>query len=590
MTHRQFRLPDLGEGLTEAEIVRWLVEVGETVTVNQPLVEVETAKAVVEIPSPFAGVLVEQHGEAGTELAVGTPLLTIDEPGDEPATGPTTGSVTGATEATGQETMPGDATRNGAASLPVSRTGEAADVPGGPGTADLSPMAAGRTPMLVGYGPRSDSGPRRRRRPRNPDGPLPGSTTPAATIAAPAPAPGTAPTASSAPGAMAPVVSSVPASAPAVSPASAAAGAPDRSAVVPIGAAPRHGRVAAKPPVRKLARDLGVDLSTLAGTGPAGTISRADVETAARQATPPEPAPVPTTATPTTRTGPVHAPGVVVPGVVPSSNGIDGPRQPELNGHAETMRRVPGAIPPDAGFNDTDRIWRIPVTGVRRTMARAMVASVFSAPHATEFLSVDVTETMAARERIAALPDFAGIRVTPLLLVAKALLTAVRRHPMINSTWVGDTSGENAEIQVHERINLGIAVAGPRGLVVPNIPDAGSRGLVDLARSLHSLTEAARADRLRPADLSGGTITITNVGVLGVDTGAPVLNPGEAAILALGAIRPAPWVHEGELAVRTVAHLALSFDHRVVDGELGSAVLADVAAVLADPVIALAWS
>ncbi|SQD97553.1 Dihydrolipoyllysine-residue acetyltransferase component of pyruvate dehydrogenase complex [Parafrankia sp. Ea1.12] len=394
-----------------------------------------------------------------------------------------------------------------------------------------------------------------------------------------------APTASSAPGAMAPVVSSVPASAPAVSPASAAAGAPDRSAVVPIGAAPRHGRVAAKPPVRKLARDLGVDLSTLAGTGPAGTISRADVETAARQATPPEPAPVPTTATPTTRTGPVR-----VPGVVPSSNGIDGPRQPELNGHAETMRRVPGAIPPDAGFNDTDRIWRIPVTGVRRTMARAMVASVFSAPHATEFLSVDVTETMAARERIAALPDFAGIRVTPLLLVAKALLTAVRRHPMINSTWVGDTSGENAEIQVHERINLGIAVAGPRGLVVPNIPDAGSRGLVDLARSLHSLTEAARADRLRPADLSGGTITITNVGVLGVDTGAPVLNPGEAAILALGAIRPAPWVHEGELAVRTVAHLALSFDHRVVDGELGSAVLADVAAVLADPVIALAWS
>ncbi|WP_018636728.1 dihydrolipoamide acetyltransferase family protein [Parafrankia elaeagni] len=536
MSHRQFRLPDLGEGLTEAEIVRWLVDVGEAVTVNQPLVEVETAKAVVEIPSPFAGVLVERHGEPGAELAVGAPLLTIDAVGDEPPGG------------TAASPPPVGEPRSGAASLPASRAGEAMDgvtegVPdgasagaaGGPvggvdaSRADLAgrpSMAAGRTPMLVGYGPRSgETGQRRRRRVQG--GPPTATTTP------------TTPTA---------------------------------TATAPTGTVSRPGRVAAKPPVRKLARDLGVDLSSLAGTGPAGTISRADVEAAA--------GPAPATAPlPPARDIPA-APAVSPARSIPPAHAV-----PPV-----AARQVPGAVPEDARFDEASRSWRVPVTGVRRTMARAMVASMFTAPHATEFLSVDVTETMAAKERIAALPDFAGVRVTPLLLVAKALLTAVRRHPMINASWVGDTSGDDAEIRVKEQVNLGIAVAGPRGLVVPNIPAAGALDLVGLARALQGLTEAARADRLRPADLSGGTITITNVGVFGVDTGAPVINPGEAAILALGAIKPAPWVHDGELAVRTVAQLALSFDHRVVDGELGSAVLADVGAVLADPVVALAWN
>jgi pyruvate dehydrogenase E2 component (dihydrolipoamide acetyltransferase) len=219
-----------------------------------------------------------------------------------------------------------------------------------------------------------------------------------------------------------------------------------------------------------------------------------------------------------------------------------------------------------------------------------MVDSAFRAPHVTEFITVDVTETMAVRERLAGLPEFAGVKLTPLLFAAKALLVATRRHPLINSSWVGDYDGDDAEIVVHDVVNLGIAVASPRGLLVPNVPDAGSRSLADLARALADLVEAARAGRVSPADLRGGTITITNVGSLGVDTGTPILNPGEAAILALGAVRPAPWVHRGELAVRTVAHLALSFDHRVVDGELGSAVLADVAAILADPMLAVAWS
>ncbi|CUU57245.1 pyruvate dehydrogenase E2 component (dihydrolipoamide acetyltransferase) [Parafrankia irregularis] len=519
MPHRQFRLPDLGEGLTEAEIVRWLVDVGETVTVNQPLVEVETAKAVVEIPSPFAGVLVERHCEAGRELAVGAPLLTIDAPGDEPSAGALDGPP--------------------AASLPESRSGEAGDATtapasagpgsGGPGSAAGRPsMATGRTPMLVGYGPRS-SEPERRRRRRQRDESANGGAPAASTAAAPATA---------------------------ASPA-------------------RLGRAAAKPPVRKLARDLGVDLSLIVGTGPAGSISRADVESAAARGTA-------AAAVGLASAAPSAPPAPSAP-LVPAA-------PPAPNGHKEPTRRVPGAIPDDASFDPATGAWRIPVTGIRRTMARAMAASVFTAPHATEFLSVDVTEAVAARERITALPDFAGVRVTPLLLVAKALITAVRRHPLINATWVDGAAGEDAEIRVRPEINLGIAVAGPRGLVVPNIPDAGSLDLPGLARALQSLTEAARADRLRPADLSGGTITITNIGVFGVDTGTPVLNPGEAAILALGAIRPTPWVHRGELAVRTVAQLALTFDHRVVDGELGSAVLADVGAMLADPVVALAWS
>jgi len=228
----------------------------------------------------------------------------------------------------------------------------------------------------------------------------------------------------------------------------------------------------------------------------------------------------------------------------------------------------------------------VPIRGVRKHMAAAMVASAFTAPHVTEFLQVDVTETMAAVRRVRELPEFAGLRVSPLLFVARALLTAVARHPMINSSW--DEAAQ--EILVHGQVNLGIAVAAERGLIVPNVKDAGSLTMPALAGALQALTETARAGKATPADLSGGTITITNVGVFGIDAGTPILTPGEAAILAFGQVRDAPWVVDGQLAVRKVCTLSLSFDHRILDGELGSAALRDVGSMLEDPLRMLAWS
>jgi pyruvate dehydrogenase E2 component (dihydrolipoamide acetyltransferase) len=330
----------------------------------------------------------------------------------------------------------------------------------------------------------------------------------------------------------------------------------------------------AKPPVRRLARDLGVDLNRLTGTGPAGTISRADVEAAAHDlgAAPAvgraagEASALAADRPPFTEPAPARGarPGPGVPGLV-------------------------GGIPPSAVRDEATRTWTVPVAGVRKATARAMVSSAFTAPHVTEFVAVDLTETLAALDRIAALPEFAGVRVTPLLLVAKALLVAVRRHPMVNATWVDDGIGD-PRIVVSEAVNLGIAVASARGLLVPNIPDAGCLGLAALARALDELVQRTRAGQARPSDVTGGTVTITNIGVFGVDIGTPILNPGEAAILAVGAIRRAPWVHEDQLAVRSVCQLALSFDHRLIDGELGSAVLADVAAMVTDPTLLLAWS
>ncbi|WP_452465208.1 dihydrolipoamide acetyltransferase family protein [Nonomuraea recticatena] len=301
--------------------------------------------------------------------------------------------------------------------------------------------------------------------------------------------------------------------------------------------APRTGQeraqVLAKPPVRKLAKDLGVDLATLRGTGPQGSITRDDIHAAAQE---------PAQAAPTAQAARQGAPEV-----------------------AEE---------------------RVPIKGVRKMTAQAMVASAFTAPHVTEFLQVDVTETMAAVQRLKGLPDFAEVRVSPLLLVAKAVLVAARRYPMINSAW--DEAAQ--EIVVKHYVNLGIAAATPRGLVVPNIKSAHALDLPSLAAALGELTETARAGRTQPADMAGGTITITNVGVFGVDTGTPILNPGEAAILAFGMVRDAPWVVDGQLAVRKVTTLALSFDHRVIDGELGSRFLRDVGAMLEDPLRMLAWS
>jgi 2-oxoisovalerate dehydrogenase E2 component (dihydrolipoyl transacylase) len=307
----------------------------------------------------------------------------------------------------------------------------------------------------------------------------------------------------------------------------------------------------AKPPVRKLARDLGVDLASLTGTGPRGSVTREDVQRAAEE--------------PRARSGSVISAERPAGALRAWTGG---------NGAAGATAASP------SGTEE-----RIPVRGVRKHTAAAMVSSAFTAPHVTEFLQVDVTETMAAVRRVRELPEFAGIRVSPLLFVAKALLTAVARHPMINSSW--DEAAQ--EIVVKHYVNLGIAVATERGLLVPSVKGADSLSLAGLATALDELTATARSGKATPADLSGGTITITNVGVFGVDAGTPILTPGEAAILAFGQVREAPWVHQGQLAVRSVTTLSLSFDHRIVDGELGSAMLRDVGSMLEDPVRMLAW-
>src|ERR1022692_3385137 len=390
---KEFKLPDVGEGLTEADIVAWHVKPGDQVEVNQIIVEIETAKAVVELPSPWDGTVARLLVEEGQTVDVGVPIIEVD-----------------------------------------------------------------------------------------------------VTVSAAAPA----------------VTASV--------------------------------QEKTNPPVRRLAKDLGISLSEVAGTGPDGSITRDDVQRAAgRDAT-------------------ARSDQVV------SGNGT---RTPSL---------ATGPSP--------EREERIAVRGVRKHMAAAMVSSPFTAPHVTEFLQVDVTETMAAVRRVRDLPEYAGVRVSPLLFVARALLAAVARHPLINSWW----DGAAEEIVIKHYVNLGIAVAAERGLIVPNVKDAGALPLPELARRLQALAETGRASKATPADLAGGTITITNVGVFGVDAGTPILSPGETAILAFGQVKDTPWVVEGQLAVRQACTLSLSFDHRILDGELGSAVLRDIGSMLEDPIRILAWT
>jgi pyruvate dehydrogenase E2 component (dihydrolipoamide acetyltransferase) len=498
---RRFRLPDVGEGLTEGEILSWLVAVGDTVTVNQPLCEVETAKAAVELPSPFAGTVTELLYEVGAMVDVGAPIITVDV--------------------------------GGGSAAPVAAPGEdevEAGLIGGP-------APGGRTSVLVGYGPRTTEATRRPRR----------SGT---AVAARATTPQVLPEADDGSGAdrppllaTAPDVTSKPTrlgglevgravEANAVADAQAAAAdarPPGRGALRPL----------AKPPVRKYAKDLGVDLVTVPGTGPGGVVTRADVDAVLRS----------------------RAPGTEV--------------------------RASGTGSPGGTGGET----RVPVKGVRKHTAAAMVASAFTAPHVTEFLTVDVTRMMKLRARLAVRPEFTGLKVSPLLFVARAVVLAARRHPMVNSSW--DEAAQ--EIVVKEQVNLGIAAATPRGLVVPNIKNAGQLSLAELATALAGLTATAREGRTPPADMSGGTITITNVGVFGVDTGTPILTPGESVILAFGAVREMPWVvrggkgRKGKVRPRQVTTLALSFDHGVVDGELGSGFLADVGALLHDPGTAWAY-
>jgi pyruvate dehydrogenase E2 component (dihydrolipoamide acetyltransferase) len=470
--NREFKLPDVGEGLTEADIVSWKVKPGDTVTVNQIILEIETAKAVVELPSPWDGTVTSVLVEEGQTVDVGIPIIVIDDGGP-------------------------------AAEQPTANT----EQPNAP------QESAARTPVLVGYGVKPGSTRRRARKGATRTG---GGTGPSSYPRTPSVPPAVAP-----PSAIAPATA------------------------VP---APRPAKALAKPPVRKLAKDLGVDLATITGTGPEGSVTRDDVREAAGEAAQFE------------------------GGQPPSS-----PRRTASGG-----RSVASAVE----FSPETREERIPVRGVRKHTAAAMVGSAFTAPHVTEFLQVDVTETMAAVRRIRDLPEFADVKVSPLLLVARALLTAVRRHPMANSSW--DEAAQ--EIVVKHYVNLGIAVASDRGLLVPNVKDAGALSLAELAGALGDLAATARAGKASPADLSGGTITITNVGVFGVDAGTPILSPGEAAILAFGQVRDLPWVVDGQLAVRKVTTLSLSFDHRIVDGELGSAVLRDVGAMLEDPLRMLSWA
>jgi 2-oxoisovalerate dehydrogenase E2 component (dihydrolipoyl transacylase) len=302
------------------------------------------------------------------------------------------------------------------------------------------------------------------------------------------------------------------------------------------GASDGGAKVLAKPPVRKLAKDLGVDISTLVPSGPGGTLTRDDVEAAAQ-------------------------------GGAPAA-------QEDHRGWAATSQVQSG-----------ERETRVPIKGVRKMVAQAMVTSAFTAPHVTEWVTTDVTRTMELVDRLKKDRAFHNVKVSPLLLVAKALILAIKRNPDTNAAWDQD----NQQIVYKSYVNLGIAAATPRGLVVPNIKDADRMSLVELAAAMGQLTATAREGRTQPAEMSGGTITITNVGVFGVDSGTPILNPGEAAILCFGAVRDMPWVHEGEIAVRKVTQLALSFDHRLIDGQLGSRFLADVARVLEDPATALLW-
>ena len=521
---KQFKLPDVGEGLTEADIVKWHVQPGDRVTINQVIVEIETAKAVVELPSPFEGVVAELLAAEGTTVDVGTPIVSVNTGagGGEPAAAAATPAETAPpAEAAAAEAGAGTAAEAGAGTAAEAGAGAAAEA--GAGT---QASAAGgreeRQAVLVGYGVKLGRTTRRQRRVTTPSAPA-------------------APAAPSAPAA--PAAPSVPAA-----PAAPANG--FRGAAGPAGT-----HALAKPPVRKLARDLGVDLGGLTGSGPLGSITRDDVQQAA--------------------TAPAAADQMAA--ARPTAS------EPALAGLAATGLATGGLSV--GGLAALPREERIPIRGVRKHTAAAVTASAFTAPHVTEFLQLDVTGATDALARLRELPEFAGLRVSPLLLAARALIIAIARHPMINSSW--DEAAQ--EIVVHRYVNLGIAAATDRGLVVPNIKDAHALALPELARALGELTDTARAGKTSPADLSRGTITITNVGVFGVDTGTPILTPGEAAILALGQIKAAPWVHEGQLAVRKVTTLALSFDHRIVDGDLGSVVLSEVGAMLADPLRMLAW-
>lgn len=451
MSTSEFHLPDVGEGLAEAEIVSWKVKPGDVVHVNQVLVEIETAKSLVELPSPFAGVVTALLVREGQTVDVGTAIISVSD-GEPEAASPAA--------PTGADAETSEAVADTAGSISAEAAEEA------PGA------------VLVGYGIKGHVASRRGRR---------------------------------AAGTSAAVPAAMPAAVPAVLP--------------PSGPAAAASAIIAKPPIRKLAKDLAVNLAAVNASGLGGEITRDDVVRHASQAS--------------------------------------------LFRNFETPER------------SSDREERIPVKGVRKAIATAMVSSAFSAPHVSLFVDVDATRTMEFVKRLKNTPDFAGIKVSPLLIVAKAMIWAVRRNPTVNAQWT------ETEIIVKHYVNFGIAAATPRGLIVPNIKEAQELSLRELASAIERLTITARDGRTQPAEMADGTITVTNIGVFGMDTGTPILNLGEAAILALGTIKQKPWVVDGEVRPRFVTTLGASFDHRIVDGDVASRFLADVASIIEEPALLL---
>ncbi|GAB3760143.1 dihydrolipoamide acetyltransferase family protein [Yimella radicis] len=473
-----FNLPDPGEGLVEADVVTWKIKPGDTVKVNDVVVEIETAKSLVELPIPWAGSVVELLVEEGATVDVGSPIVSIE--------------VEGAESETPSSTPAADTAVQGAAPDSPAATEDEEE----------------RVANLVGYGAVAGSTQRRARRTAPPAPPSRKSAELAGQVAGSADAP---------------------------QPKSA------ELAGQVAGSADNRGKVLAKPPVRKFAKDNGVDLSAITPSRPDGVITRAEVEA-------------------------------------------------HLTSLVETGRSDVGAATSAETRGGAERETRTPIKGVRKMTAQAMAGSAFTAPHVTEFITVDMTRTMELVDRLKADREFKGVKVTPLLVLAKALCVAVKRNPEINASW--DETAQ--EIVVKHYVNLGIAASTPRGLIVPNIKDADRMNLRELAEAMGSLVETAREGKTPPADMSGGSITITNVGVFGVDNGTPIINPGEAAILCFGAVRKMPWVvtdasGKDTIVPRQVTQLSLAFDHRLVDGDLGSRFLADVAALLEDPGKALVW-
>jgi 2-oxoisovalerate dehydrogenase E2 component (dihydrolipoyl transacylase) len=482
MTLNKFNLPDVGEGLTEAEIVAWKVKPGDTVAINDVLCEIETAKSLVELPSPFAGTVTELLVPEGVTIDVGTAIISVSD------------AVSG-------DPTPADVPAPATPVQPLY-----GKLPADDAVTSGSALAAG---PLVGSGPKADAV---KRRPRK--------ATPAAAVPVVEPAETRAVTAT-----------------PGVS-AGSTAEAVDNRPTLGGTITGLVNRVLAKPPVRKIARDLGIDLADVVATGSRGEVTREDLVSYQAQ------------------------------------------RDAELDQAEGFWGR--------AGKPQDQRIERIPVKGVRKATAKAMVESAFAAPHVSIFVDVDASRTMEFVKRLKASRDFEGIKVSPLLILAKAVIWAAARNPSVNATWVDNVDGTDAaEIQVKHYMNLGIAAATPRGLMVPNIKDAQDLSLKELALALNNLATTARAGKTKPAEMQGGTLTITNIGALGIDTGTPIINPGEVAIVAFGTIKQKPWVLDGEVIPRWITTLGGSFDHRVVDGDLSARFMADVAAILEEPALLL---